>query len=416
MKLAINGGNPVAPHGFKIHWPVFDEQDRDALIDVLNSGKWWRGAYNDQKDSYVGKFEKAFAEYCGAKYGVAVVNGSAAIELALKAGGIEAGDEVIVPDATFISTASSVVMVNAVPIFVDILAHTYQIDPSAAEAAITEKTKAIIPVHYGGYPADMDRILEIAREHNLLVIEDAAEAHGSEWKSQKVGSIGDMATFSFQMGKPLTCGEGGIVLTNSKELAAKCYAYHHIGRFPGAPVYEHSLCAWNYRMTEFQGALLLSQLSRLPEQTEIRAKNGEYLAKLLAEIDGVDALKRDNRVTKRGYYFYFIRYDEKKFSGLSRDRFIEALIAEGISCGTAHNQPLHKNPVFQEMNFGRTGCPIKCPLYGKEVDYSRVSCPVAERIFDSEVVALGKDFLMEKENIDLIIEAIKKIKENINEL
>ena len=410
MKLAINGGKSVAPNGLKTQWPVFDERERKALEQVLNSGKWWRGAYNDQKDSCVGKFERAFADYCGAKYAVAVVNGSAAIEVALKAGGIEAGDEVIVPAATFIATATSVVMVNAIPVFVDILPDTYQIDPEKIEEAITEKTKAIIPVHYGGYPADMDRILEIAKKYNLLVVEDAAEAHGSEWKNEKVGSIGDMGTFSFQMGKPLTCGEGGIVITNSEELASKCYAYHHIGRFPGVPKYEHSLCGWNYRMTEFQGALLLSQLTRLPEQTEKRAENGEYFAKLLDTIDGVSALKREPRITKRGYYFFFVRYDEKKFGGLLRDRFMETLQAEGIGCATAHNQPLYKNVVFKEMNFGKTGCPISCPLYGKKIDYSKVSCPVAEKVFASEVIAFGKDFLMEKTNVNLIIEAIKKIK------
>lgn len=416
MKLAINGGKPVAPDGLKINWPIYDKKEEEALIKVLRSGKWWRGAYKDQKDSYVGKFEKTFAEYCGSKYAVAVTNGTAALELALKAGGIEAGDEVIVPAATFIATATAVIMVNAIPIFVDILPDTYQIDPEKIEKAITEKTKAIIPVHYGGYPANMDRIMEIAKKYNLLVIEDAAEAHGSEWRGKKVGSIGDMGTFSFQMGKPLTCGEGGIVLTDNKELASKCYAYHHIGRFPGTPTYEHSLCGWNYRMTEFQGALLLTQFTRLPEQTEKRAKNGEYLAQLLSKIEGVSALKRDPRITKRGYYFYFIRYNEEKFGGLSRDKFIKALTAEGIPCSTAHNQPLYKNSVFQEMNFGRTGCPISCPFYGKKIDYSKMKCPVVEKIFTSEVVALGKDFLLEKENIKLVVEAIKKIKENLAEL
>lgn len=416
MNLAIKGGKKVAPEGLKRQWPVFDKKEEKALIEVLRSGKWWRGAYNELNDSKVGQFEKAFAEFSDAKYGIAVVNGSAAIELALKAGGIEAGDEVIVPAATFISTATSIVMVNAIPIFVDIEPETYQISPEAIESAITEKTKAIIPVHYGGYPADMDRIMEIAKRHNLLVIEDAAEAHGSEWRGRKVGAIGNMGTFSFQMGKPLTCGEGGIVLTDNEELASKCYAYHHIGRFRGAPTYEHALCGWNYRMTEFQGALLSAQLSRLSEQTEIRYKNGEYLAQLLNEIEGVSALKRDSRITKRGYYFYFIRYNEKEFGGLSRDKFMETLRAEGITSTAAHNQPLYKNSVFQEMNFGKTGCPISCPLYGKNIDYSQVKCPVAERVFKSEAVALGKDMLIEKGNIDLIIEAIKKIKKHQKEI
>ena len=169
-------------------------------------------------------------------------------------------------------------------------------------------------------------------------------------------------------------------------------------------------------MTEFQGAILLCQLKRLPEQTEIRYKNGEYLARELEKISGIKPLKRDPRITKRGYYFYLMRYNEEEFEDVSRDKFLEALRAEGIPAGKAHNQPLYKNPVFKEMHFGRTGCPIKCPIYGKTIDYSKIKCPVAERIYEKEIVALGKDFLMERENVDLVIEAIIKIKENIKDL
>ena len=284
------------------------------------------------------------------------------------------------------------------------------------ENAITDRTKAIMPVHYGGYPADMDEIEKIAKKHNLLIIEDAAEAHGSEWRGKKVGSLGDAGCFSFQMGKPLTCGEGGVVLTDNDDLRNKCYSYGDLGRKPGGTKYMHYIPAGNHRMSEFLGALLSVQLTRLKEQTEIRYKNGEYFANKLQEIEGLSALKRDIRITKRGYYFYFLRYDSSKWRGIHRNKFMEALRAERVPCGTAHNQPLYKNPLFQEMTFGRTGCPIRCPLYGKKIDYSKVSCPVAERVYNSEVIALGKDFLMYKENIDKILEAIYKIKENINEL
>jgi len=188
----------------KTTWPIFSEEEREALLEVLESGKWWRGAYKNPKESKVGQFESEFCKYLDVKYGVAVTNGTAAIELALKAAGVEAGDEVIVPAVTFIATATAVLAVNAVPIFVDIVPETYQIDPDKIEGAITEKTKAIVPVHYGGYPADMDRIMEIADEHDLVVVEDCAEAHGSEWRGKRVGGIGHLGTFSFQMGKPLT--------------------------------------------------------------------------------------------------------------------------------------------------------------------------------------------------------------------
>jgi len=415
-KLAVKGGTPVAPGGLRINWPIFGDEEKKALLEVLESGKWWRGAYKDPSESKVGQFETEFCRYLGVKYGVAVTNGTAAIELALKAAGVEAGDEVIVPAVTFIATATAVLAVNAVPIFVDIDPETYQIDPEKAEEAITEKTKAILPVHYGGYPADMDRIMEIAEDHDLLVVEDCAEAHGSEWRGKKVGGIGHLGAFSFQMGKPLTCGEGGFVSTNDEELAKKCFSYHNIGRVQGRPFYEHHVPAWNLRMTEFQGAILLCQLKRLPEQTEKRYVNGEYLARELEKIGGIHALKRDPRITKRGYYFYLMRYNEEEFGGVSRDVFLEALQAEGIPAGKAHNQPLYKNPVFVEMRFGRTGCPVRCPLYGKPIDYAKFHCPVAEHVYEKEIVALGKDFLLERDQVDLVLEAIRKIKESVDEL
>jgi len=415
-KLAIKGGEPVAPKGIGITWPIYGEEERRALIEVLESGRWWRGAYQDPKESKVGMLETEFCEYLGVKHGVAVMNGTAAIELALKAAGIEAGDEVIVPAVTFIATATAVLAVNASPVFVDIDPETYQIDPEKTEQAVTDKTRAIVPVHYGGYPADMDRIMAIAEKHNLIVVEDCAEAHGSEWRGRKVGGIGHLGTFSFQMGKPLTCGEGGFVSTNDEELAKKCFSYHNIGRVRGRPFYEHHIPAWNMRMTEFQGAILLSQLKRLPEQTEQRHINGEYLAQQLETTEGIKALKRDPRITKRGYYFYLMRYNQKDFGRINRDRFMEALHAEGIPAGKAHNQPLYKNPVFQEMHFGRTGCPIRCPLHGEPIDYSKVHCPVAEHVYEKEIIALGKDFLMEREKVNLVLEAIRKIKKNENEL
>ncbi|RLE07135.1 DegT/DnrJ/EryC1/StrS family aminotransferase [Candidatus Aerophobetes bacterium] len=417
-KLAIKGGNPVIPGGLKAKWPIFDDADKKALIEVLESGRWCSAGwyFKEPLESRVAQFEKEFAEWNGAKYGIATTNGTSSLVLALKAGGVEAGDEVIVPAVTFIASATAVILVNAIPIFVDIDPDTYQISPERIEEAITEKTKAIMPVHYGGYPADMDKIMEIAKRHNLLVIEDAAEAHGSEWRGRRVGSIGDMGCFSFQMGKPLTCGEGGIVLTDNEELKDRCYSYGDLGRMPGGEKYEHYIPAGNNRMTEFQGALLLVQLSRLEEQTNIRHENGEYFARELEKIEGISALKRDPRVTKRGYYFYFLRYDQSRWNDIPRDKFMEALRAEGVPCSTAHNQPLYKNPLFREMAFGKTGCPVSCPLYGKKIDYSKVSCPVSERVYESEVVALGKDFLMERENVDRVLEAIYKIRENIDEL
>jgi len=403
-QLAVKGGRPVVPGGLHTKWPIFDESDMFAVLHALMSGKWcalWHGP-----ETYNGQFEAEFAEYLGVKYGLLVDNGTNAIALALKAGGVEAGDEVIVPAVTFIATATAVVQIGGIPVFADIDPYTYQIDPSWVRKLITEKTKAVVPVHYGGYPANMDEIMEIAEGHNLLVVEDCAEAHGSEWRGKKVGSIGHLGAFSLQQGKPLTCGEGGFVSTNDEQLAAKCASYANFGRMPGRPIYEHHVAGYNMRMTELQAALVLSQLKRLPQQTEIRYVNGEYFASELEKTSGVHALKRDPRVTKRGYYFYFIRYDASKFKGVSRDRFSQALRAEGIPCGTAHNDPIYQNPVFVEMK----------SVFGNSVDYAKVHCPVAERVYQNEIVALGKDFLMEREKVDLVLEAIRKIEDNVDEL
>jgi dTDP-4-amino-4,6-dideoxygalactose transaminase len=403
-KLALKGGKPVAPYGLRTEWPVFDESDKYAVLEALSSGRWC--AITHGPDTKNGQFEAAFTHYLTVKYGLLVNNGTNAIALALKAGGVGHGDEVIVPAVTFIATATAAVQIGAIPVFADIDPETYQIDPSWVRRLITPKTKAIIPVHYGGYPANMDEIMEIAKEYNLLVVEDCAEAHGSEWRGRKVGSIGHLGAFSFQQGKPLTCGEGGFVSTNDEELYAKCLSYANFGRLPGRPVYEHHVIGYNMRMTEIQAALLLSQLRRLPYQTEIRHINGEYLARELENIGGVSALKRDPRITKRGYYFYFIRYDASQFKGVPRDTFMRALRAEGIPCGTAHNDPIYKNPAFLELK----------SIFGIPVDYTRVHCPVSERIYRDEVIALGKDFLMRRENVELLLEAIRKIKENVDEL
>ena len=211
-KLALNGGEPVVTGALGKRWPIFGEREEKALLGVLRSGEWNR---RDKVDE-VGQ---AFAAYQDAKYAIPLANGTVALQCALKAAGVDAGDEVIVPALTFVATATSVVLVNAVPIMVDVDPLTYNISPEAIEAAITPKTRAIIPVHNGGYPADMDAIMEIADRHGLRVIEDCAHAHGSQWRGKGVGSIGHLGTFSFQIGKTLTCGEGGMVLTNDETLA-----------------------------------------------------------------------------------------------------------------------------------------------------------------------------------------------------
>ncbi|TKJ47689.1 aminotransferase DegT [Candidatus Aerophobetes bacterium Ae_b3a] len=408
-KLAINGGDKAAERlAAKIPvWPKATEEDKKVLLEVLESSLW------SFPHTRVEQFEQAFAKYQDAKYGIAVANGTVSLELCLKAGGIEPGDEVIVPAITFISTVSTVTEVGAIPVFVDSDPDTISIDPKAIEKAITSRTKAVIAVHYGGYPVDFDAILPIVRKHNLLLIEDAAHAHGTKWKERKVGAIGDFGGFSFQQSKSLTAGEGGIVLTNNVKLAEKASLIRNIGRKAGVPGYLHLILSSNYRMTEFQAVLLLSQMKHLPEWTELKHKNGEYLARELRKIGGVEPLKRDPRITKRGYYFFIIRYNSDEFKGLPRDKFIEALNAEGVPCGTAYGVPLYKNPAFKKENLKG----IWAKGIGPIPDYEKLYLPVAEEFCAHQQVALSHRVLMvDRSGIQMIIDSIAKIKDNVDEL
>lgn len=401
-KLAIDGGEPIRKKGF-YRWPVWDESEISALKEVLESGVWGVGG------SKVPEFEQKFAEYVGVEHGICVTSGTTALEIALKAGGVGPGDEVIVPPYTFMATASAVLLVNAIPIFADIDPETYNIDPNEIEKNITERTKAIIPVHIGGCPADMDAIMDIAKRHNLIVIEDCAQAHSAEWKGKKVGSIGDMGCFSFQSSKNLCAGEGGIITTNNQELGDKCWSFHNCGRVRQGAWYEHPLLGSNLRMTEWQAGILLSQMKRLDEQTKIRNENALYLDKKLSEIEGIKPQRRDERVTTHAYHLYIFRYDASKFNNVPRARFLQALSAEGIPCSSGYN-PLYKDDLFKAPI---ERCPLSCGYYKGKVDYAKVECPVTEKVCREEGVWFFQNmFLGDKSDMDDIVNAIKKIKAN----
>jgi len=324
---------------------------------------------------------------------------------ALLAIGFDAG-------AQLLFRCRAVILVNAIPIIVDIEPEYYQIDPAAIEAAITPRTAGIIPVHYGGYPADMDRINAIAKQHNLFVIEDCAHAHGSQWRGKGMGSWGDMGSFSCQMGKTMTCGEGGIVMTNDADLAGKAFAFHHIGRFPGRPFYEHHIVASNLRMTEWQGAIAYTQSQRLLEQTFRRESNAKTLEAGLREIEGVSPIERRPEVTRWGFYFYHFKFHSAQFGGLTKARFQEALAAEGVPTGSGHLHPIQKNPLFTNRNFG----PVCWPAGADAPNYEEVQTPVADRVLEEEGIVLShRDFLGGKEDMDAVLGAIRKIRENVEE-
>ncbi len=395
--LAIHGGTPAVSR-LRTEWPVRGDLEREHVLDVLDSGSWCSLGHDGSK---VTAAMEAFREWIGTKHATACTSGTSALELALRACGIQHRDEIIVPAVTFYASASAIVMAGGVPVFVDIDPDTYQISAEAAAAAVTDKTTGIMPVHYGGYPADMDAISALAGKRGLFVVEDCAEAHGSEWRGRKVGSLGSVGAFSFQMGKPLTAGEGGAITFDDDAYSISQYQYSRTRTTEDGTEESYHVACGNFRMSEFVGAILLSQMSRVREQTEARWVNGEYLAEELGKIDGVSALKRDPRITKRGYYFYFIRYDPSAWNGVGRDRFMEALQAEGVSCGTAHNDPVYEYAAFQDM-------PAR---QGVQVD-----CPQAERVYQTEVVALGKDFLMYRENIDAVAGAIRKLRDNVDDI
>jgi len=402
-KLAIDGGERVRTKSFPA-WPVWDESELNALREVLESGAWGIGGRK------VPEFEEKFASYVGARYGICVTSGTTALEVALRSAGVGFGDEVIVPPYTFMATASSVLVVNAIPVFTDIDPETYNLDPDEMEKAITERTKAVIPVHIGGCPADMDRIMDIAKKHDLTVIEDCAQAHSAEWRGHKVGSIGDMGCFSFQSSKNLCAGEGGIITTNNRELADKCWSYHNCGRVREGGWYEHPILGVNLRMSEWQATILIAQMERLDEQTKIRNRNGIYLTEKLREIEGIKPLKRDERVTTHAYHLYIFRYDASKFGDAPRSRFLQALSAEGIPCSSGYS-PLYRED-FIKAPF-REGAFVSYGHYKGKVDYSKVYCPVTEKACKEEGVWLFQSMLLgDKEDMDNIVEAIRKIKGN----
>lgn len=393
-KLAIEGGVPVRQNPFP-RWPIWDEKEEKLLLEVLHSGDW--GMLTGTK---VLAFEQAFAAYQHARHGICVVNGTAALEIALRAVGVGPGDEVITTPYTFIATVNATIMVGATPIFVDIDPDTAAIDVNRIEEAITPQTKAILPVHIAGQPVNMDGILAIAQKYNLRVVEDACQAWGAEWRGQRVGALGDLGTFSFQASKNITAGEGGIIVTNDDHLADMCWSLHNVGRRKGGLWYEHVRQGGNYRMTEWQGAILLAQLERADELARRRHENALYLAEALQSIPGIDPLKVAPGVTRHAWHLFVVRYQSAAFRGRSRQDFIAALQAEGIPC-TPGYVPLNESPALLDGLRSLS-------TFGQEI--LPRACPVAKRLSEEEAVWLPQSLLLGgQQEIGDVVEAISKI-------
>jgi dTDP-4-amino-4,6-dideoxygalactose transaminase len=353
--LAVDGGTPTRTAPFPT-WPVYDDTEEKALLSVLQSGRW-----GSTSGEVVARFAEEFCRFQGAAYGVPVANGTLALVAALRAAGVGPGDEVIVTPYTFIASASSVVLSGAVPVFVDVLPDTLLIDPGAAAAAITPRTKAIMAVHIAGCPCDMDALLDVAGAHGISVVEDAAQATGAEWRDRRVGAIGDIGTFSFQSSKNMTAGEGGIIVTDDAALADRAWSLANVGRSRQGAWYQHDIIGWNLRLTEFQAAILRAQLGRVPQQASVRSRNATELTARLNDIPGVTPLRVDDRVTAHGWHLYVVQLA----GGLDKQSFLRALTAEGVPCSAGY-VTLNRNEALRDAARAAAGDPsltfTDCPV------------------------------------------------------
>lgn len=402
-KLAINGGAPVRTKPWP-KWPMVTDGDANAVADAVRSGKW-----SSNLGDEVRQFEAEFAAYNNVKHAICVNSGNAALQIALSALGIRVGDEVIVPDYTYIATATAVLMNGAVPILVDIDPQTYNIDPAAVRRAITPRTKAIIPVHFSGSVCAMDELMQIAQENDLVIVEDSAHSHGGTWRGKALGTIGDAGCFSFQASKNLNSGEGGCIVTDNDDVAMICRAIASNGRVPKGIWYEHFINGSTFRMTEMQGALLRSQLTRLQMQTQRRDDNGRILDEELAKIDGLSPMLRDANQELHPHHLYMFRYDESTF-GFPKSTFIERLQAEGIPASAGYDRPLHQQPVFSGENIPDLFAAHYAP-HRDAYDYTKTHAPVTENACASEAIWFTQSVLLaEPEEMQDIINAIQKIK------
>ncbi len=354
-----------------------NEEIKRAVMEVLESKRYVKGPQAKE-------FEKEFAEFCNVKYGIATNSGTSALHIALIALGIKRGDEVILPSHTFIATASPVVHIGAKPVFAEIDEETYTIDAEDVRKKITDKTKAIIPVHLYGHPCDMDAIKEIAEEHDIRILEDACQAHGAEYKGKKIGSIGDMACFSFFPSKNMTvAGDGGIIVTDNEEYAVKAKALVDQGRLPGRK-YEHDFAGFNYRMSEILAVIGRIQLKYLPEWIEKRREVAKTYNELLGDTELI--LPQEKDWAKHVYHLYVIRSKE-------RDELHKFLREREVGAGIHYPVPVHLQPAMRGISHN-------------------IRLPITEKI-SREVISLPIYPQMEKEKIEYVVQCIKEFGEMV---
>ena len=344
-KPALLGGTPVHTGGWP-QWPEWRQSWEPSILQVLRSGMWYRGT-----GEQVQQFETAYAKLLGARRCLATASGTTALIVGMHALDVDAGDEVIVSPFTFIASYNAVLINKALPVLADTDPATLTIDPASIESRITDRTRAIMPVHIYGMPCDMDPILAIARKHRLAVIEDACQAWLAEYKGSKCGTIGDLGCFSFQNSKHLPSGEGGAITGNSDDLLDRAGSFHDCGRpygsFKGArPNFTRG---GNFRMQHFQAAMLLQQFDKLVQDTARRCENADRLTESLKEIPGIEPPRLPDN-SRAVWHLYPFRYDAEKFQGLPRDRFIRAMRAEGIPCSTGYQEQYFDGLLDEAIN------------------------------------------------------------------
>jgi dTDP-4-amino-4,6-dideoxygalactose transaminase len=408
-KPALLGGSPVRGTPFP-SWPVIDSREEKELLEVLHSGKWFR-----LEGKTVDRFEEAYARLTGARHCIATANGTSALFASLAGLGVAPGDEVILPPYTFIATLNVVFLHHALPIFVDSDPETFQVDARKLEAAITERTTVIMPVHLGGNACDLDTILEVAGRRKVPVLEDACQAHLGEWRGRKLGTLGAAGCFSFQASKNLNSGEGGAILTSDDALAERCWAFHDNSRARrGRPAPPLGGRGANLRLTEFQAGLLLAQMTRLEEQSKVREENARYLTQQLREIPGILPAKMLEGCTRNAYHLYMLRYQPEKFAGLPHARFLQALQAEGVPCSSGYT-PMNRQPfvaatlaskAYQRIYPGEV-------LAGWE---ERNRCPANDRLCEEAVWLTQTMLLGPRQDMDDIAAAVRKIHASAVEL
>lgn len=410
-KLAILGGKPVRTKPFP-GWPIWDRNtDEKLVLSVLRSGVWSR-------NKVVAEFERKYAELMGAKRCIGTTNGTNALLTALHCLDVGIGDEVLVTPYTFVATIQVIFLNGALPIMVDPDPETFQINPDKMEEKISEHTRAILPVHILGLPANMDKINAIAKKHSLVVVEDACQAWMAEWKGKKCGTLGDLGCFSFQNSKNLPCGEGGAIVGNDDKLMDKCYSYHDFGRGYGNVGQVEGtgfrIMGNKCRMAEYQAAILLAQMKRLEQQTQTRNENAKYLTSRIKDIPGIIPHRLYDGVTRAAYHLYPFRYKKEHFANAPRSKFLAALKAEGIPSSSGYNR-VNKNAFFENAlktkNFRKA--------YSKErLDRCRQlnHCPDGDRLSDEAVWLFQSLLLGTKRDMDDIADAIQKIYENREKL